>query len=136
MFEIVPFSRHDFFEDPFRSMASYFNNNSSFRTDISDNGKEYLIEAELPGFKKEDIHLDIDEDCLTITAKHTESKEEKDDKKNYVKRERYYGSYSRSFDVSNVDVDAIKASYNNGVLELTLPKKAPEVPEKKHIQID
>ena len=135
MFEIVPFSRRDFFDDPFRTMESYFNNNS-FRTDVSDNGKEYLIEAELPGFKKEDIHLDIDEDCLTITATHTESKEEKDDKKNYIKRERYYVSYSRSFDVSNVDVDAIKASYNNGILELTLPKKAPEVPEKKHIQID
>ena len=53
-----------------------------------------------------------------------------------VRRERYYGSYSRSFNVSEIDVEGIKAAYENGVLTLTMPKKAPAKPESKHLEIE
>ena len=85
---------------------------------------------------KEDIHIDIDDDILSIQAEHKDSKGEKDDKGDYIRRERYYGSYSRSFNVSEIDVEGIKAAYENGVLTLTMPKKAPAKPESKHLEIE
>ena len=106
---------------------------TSFRTDVSDDGDSYKLEAELPGFKKEDISIDIDNECLTISAERSFDK--KDDKNNYVKRERYYGSYSRSFDVSNIDIDKIEASYTDGILTLILPKKAAEIPASRRLEI-
>ena len=118
MFELIPFDRRNrsvVSFDPFRTLddieRSFFANTpavTSFRTDVSDDGDSYKLEAELPGFKKEDISIDIDNECLTISAERSFDK--KDDKNNYVKRERYYGSYSRSFDVSNIDIDKIEAS--------------------------
>ena len=83
------------------------------------------MEADLPGVKKEDIAVDIDGDCLTISAHGRAETEEKDDNSNYLRRERSYGSYSRSFDISNVKSEGITGSYDNGVLKLTLPKKNP-----------
>ena len=107
-----------------------------FRTDISETADGYKLEADLPGFQKEDIHIDIDDDILSIRAEHKDSKDEKDDKGDYIRRERYYGSYSRSFNVSEIDVEGIKAAYENGVLTLTMPKKAPAKPESKHLEIE
>lgn len=97
---------------------------------------------DLPGFRKEDIHIDIDDDILTIKAEHTESKDNSGDKgaskdkDSYIRRERYYGAYTRSFNVSEIDVESIKAAYENGVLTLTMPKKAPVKPESKHLEIE
>ena len=107
-----------------------------FCVDILDQGEGYRMEAELPGFRKEDIHIDIDDDILTIKAEHTESKDEGGDKDSYIRRERYYGAYTRSFNVSEIDVEGIKAAYENGVLTLTMPKKAPVKPEAKHLEIE
>ena len=143
MFEIIPFERRNnqvSSYDPFRAFdemeRSFFKNSlTEFRTDVSDNGDSFLVEAELPGFSKDDIHIDIDNDCLTISAERKYDNEDKDDKKNFIRRERYYGSYSRSFDVTGIDTDAIKAEYKDGVLNLTLPKKAPETPAAKKIDI-
>ena len=106
---------------------------SAFRTDVLDTGDAFKLEAELPGFDKDDIQVDVENDCLTISAEHkSEKKEEKD---NYVKRERFYGSFTRSFDVSGVNVDAIEAAYTDGVLTVTLPKKAAEVPASRRLEI-
>ena len=107
-----------------------------FCVDILDQGEGYRMEAELPGFRKEDIHIDIDDDILTIKAEHTDSKDESGDKDSYIRRERYYGAYTRSFNVSEIDVEGIKAAYENGVLTLTMPKKAPVKPESKHLEIE
>ena len=107
-----------------------------FRTDISETADGYKLEADLPGFRKEDIHIDIDDDILTIKAEHTESKDENGDKDSYIRRERYFGSYTRSFNVSEIDVEGIKAAYENGVLTLAMPKKAPVKPESKHLEIE
>ena len=141
MFELIPFDRrmhHLSNYDPFREMDEFFNNttravNTAFNTDVIDNGDSYELDAELPGFKKEDIHLSIENDCLTISAERKLNKDEK--LPNFVKRERFYGSCSRSFDLTGIDVDKISAAYVDGVLKLTLPKESEEVPVSRSIQI-
>ena len=108
---------------------------NSCRTDIRDDGEKYVMESELPGFEKEDIKLDINGSQLTIAAEHSTNKDEKDEKGNYIRRERRFGSYKRSFDISDVDAEGITAEYKNGVLVLELPKKKPETPLSKRLEI-
>ena len=108
--EMDAFERN-FFNDPF---GSWFDHSAlaSFKTDIKDNG-----------------------DTLTIHAERKAEQEEKDDKNNYVRCERSFGSYSRQFDLSSVDADHMKATYDNGVLKLEMPKKA--LPDSaRHIEIE
>ena len=141
MFELMPFGYHRVSAyNPFRDFEemsrSFWDNNnvSAFSTDITEKDGKYVLEADLPGFKKEDISVDIDKDCLTITAEHkSEEKEENAD--SYIRRERYYGSYTRSFNVKGIDTEAITAAYNDGVLTLTMPKKEPEVPAARRLEI-
>lgn len=138
MFGMIPFSHRDdslfhmldTFEKSFPAAAAEF---SAFRADIRDNGDSFLLEAELPGFRKEDISLDVHEGVLTITAKHEAESEEKN--VTYLRRERRSGSFSRRFDLSGIDESAITASYQDGILALTLPKQAPVVPERRQIAI-
>ena len=106
----------------------------AFRTDIKDQGDYYLLEADLPGFRKEDIDLHLEDNVLTITAKHQETAENKQDGK-YICRERRVGSYARSFDVSGIQEDAISAAYENGVLKLSLPKQGEIIPQSRKISI-
>jgi len=87
----------------------------------------------LPGFSKEDVELDVTEDSVTINAKKTEAKEEKD--KNYIRRERSAQTFYRRVPLpEQVRTDGAKATLNNGILEITLPKKQPK--ESKKIKID
>ena len=139
MYGITPFEKktydlfnafHDF-EDNFFNGTSL----SSCRTDIKDEGDKFVLEAELPGFDKSDIKLDLDGDNLVITAEHSDVSEKQDDNGKYIRRERTYGSYQRSFDVSAVDTNRIDAEYKNGVLILDLPKKTPTVPVTKRLEI-
>ncbi len=139
MYGLTPFEKksydlfnafHDFEDDFFKSSAI-----SGCKTDIKDEGSKYVLEAELPGFEKQDIKLDLDGDRLTITAEHSDSKDEKDDNGKYIRRERTYGSYTRSFDVSAVDTEKIEAEYKNGILILDLPKKQPAAPAQKRLEI-
>ena len=142
MFELIPFDRHirSASFDPFRMldemdrrMMNAAPAMSAFRTDVLDTGDAFKLECELPGFKKEDIKLDVENDCLTISAER--KAETKDEKENYVKRERIYGSFTRCFDVSGINVDAIEASYTDGMLNVLLPKKAAEVPASRRLEI-
>ena len=145
MFELIPFDRRGSrvsAYDPFRMLdemeRSFFGGNnhpamSTFRTDVTDTGDAFVLDAELPGFKKEDIKIDVENDCLTISAERKLDEEEK--QKNFIKRERFYGSFSRSFDVSGVNVDGIEAAYNDGVLKLTMPKKVETVPPTRRLEI-
>ena len=89
----------------------------AFRTDIRDQGDKFLLEAELPGFNKEDISLDLKEGILTIKAEHKDSQDQKNDKGEYIRRERRYGSFARTFDVSGINESGITAAYNNGIPE-------------------
>ncbi len=124
-----------FFGQPF---GSFFQSGdiAEFKTDITDQGDSFLLEADLPGFAKEDIHLDISGDTLTIHAERHSEYEDKDKKCNYVRCERSYGQYSRTFDVSMIDQEKIAAKLENGVLKLTLPKKPEEKPVSKQLKIE
>ena len=145
MFELIPFDRRGHrvsVYDPFRAFdemeRAFFGGQQptvfSFRTDVTDTGDAFKLEAELPGFRKEDIRIDIENDCLTITAERKENKEES--KHNYVKRERICGVYSRSFDVSGIEADKIGASYTDGILTLTMPKKVETRPASRRLTIE
>ena len=94
------------------------------------------METDLPGFAKEDIKLDINGDTLTIRAERHLEHEQKDKKNKFIRWERSYGSYSREFDISMIKADEIKAKYDNGVLQLTLPKKENAAPSSRHLEIE
>lgn len=117
---------HDFFGDDFRRF-------DYFHTDVIDQGDSYLLQAELPGFKKEEIKIDLNKDTLTISADHREEKELK--KHNYVRQERRYNSYCRSFHIPGIRKDDITAEYKDGVLEITLPKDDVLIEDVKRIEI-
>ena len=141
MFDLIPFEhRNQRLFNPFADFDRFFDDlakESPCKTDILDKGDHYLVQAEMPGFNKEDIHIDVNGDCLTVTAEHKEEKEEKDGKKGtFIRRERRYGSLSRSFDISGIEADKISASYQNGVLELTLPKRGEVTPPSRRIDIE
>jgi len=139
MFELMPISRtqrsmNSFFNDFERSFFNdFYRSANSFKTDIIDNGGSYLLQAELPGYSKDEIVLKLEDKYLTIKAEKKVENEEKTD--NFVRRERRFGSYSRSFDISGIDAEKISASYNNGILDITLPKLAEEKKEPKKIEI-
>ena len=127
-----PFFRDPFFTTPFRS----FSGNSLMKTDISEKNGEYRFEIDLPGFNKEDISAELNDGYLTVTAKKGASEDEKDADDNYVRRERYYGECSRSYYVGkNVTEEDIKASFDNGLLKITVPKEVQKIEEKKTITI-
>lgn len=134
-----PFKEMNEFEKQFMaSPFSFFGSSAidEFRTDIKDEGDRYELEADLPGFDKKDIHLEINNDILTLSAERHSEHEESDKKDKYVRCERSYGCYSRSFDLSDVKTDEIKAKYENGVLKLTMPKKEETAPKSKRLEIE
>lgn len=122
------------FREPFTTY-DFARNTSVFKVDITEGDEGFVLEADLPGFEKDDINLDIDNDILTISAERHSEYEDKDARGKYVRCERSYGSYSRSFDVSAVDASRISATYDNGVLVLDMPKKEALVPKKTHLEI-
>ena len=107
---------HDFDE----LERAFFSDNAlgEFKTDIQEDGDSFVLEADLPGFKKEDIHVD------------------KDKKGNYLRCERSYGSYARSFDISGIDAAGIKAAYSDGVLRVTLPKQKEVPASSRRLEIE
>lgn len=141
MMSLTPRSRNDM--NIFRMMddfeRGFFSNTvsgmSQFRTDISEKDDAYLLEADLPGFDKDNINIDLDGDVLTISAEQKTENEEKDKDGNYIRRERRYGSFSRSFDVAGIDTENIKADYKDGVLKLDLPKAKEQQPASRRITI-
>ena len=109
------------------------------KTDVKDTENGYEVDIDLPGFKKDEIQMKLEDGMLTISAAKGLDKDEKDKKGKYVRRERYAGSMSRSFYVGDgVSQEDIKAKFENGVLTLEVPKKEakPAVEEKKTIAIE
>ena len=107
-----------------------------FRTDVRETETGYLLEAELPGFKKEEIAVDIEGKALTITAKKEENDEKKDEKEGYLRKERRSGTYSRSFRLNGIVTEEITASYEDGILRVALPKKERPAPEKRTVAVN
>ena len=141
MLELRPY--RGTFWDPFSDMEKRFFNDSTpdhrpaaFGTDITDEGTYFELKADLPGFRKEDIHLNLNGDTLTITAERHSRYEQREHQGKYIRCERSYGSYSRQFDVTGINTDKIKAQYDNGVLKLTLPKKEKDLPESRKLEIE
>lgn len=121
----------DFFADGWpmrRSLAG-----DTFKIDLQDNEKEYIVEAELPGFQKNEISLSLEEGRLQIAVKKEETKEETD--KNYVHRERKFTAMTRNVFLADAASDDIKAKLTDGVLTITVPKQAkPELTRQIEIE--
>ncbi len=124
--------------NPFHAMNDFFGHSdlAEFKTDISDEGDHYLLEADLPGFDKKDIQLSLQDNMLNIQAERHSKFEEKDAQNKVVRMERSYGSYSRQFDVSGIDTDHISAKYEDGVLKLNMPKKQETLPQARMLEIE
>ena len=108
------------------------------KTDVRETADSYEVYVELPGFKKEDVKLDLKDGYLTITASRNEDRDEKDDQGRYIRQGRYTGRCARSFYVGGgLKPEDVKARFEDGVLELSLPKaQARPQPEKKPTQIE
>lgn len=107
-----------FFGDDFMDAFSYGTD-----LDIYKEGNDYVVEYEIPGFDKEDIHIEYKGDILSIRASHQKDEEEKDEERNYFYRSRSYQNVHRQIRFADVDASAISATYRNGVLKVILPMK-------------
>ena len=141
MFGLTPF-RSNFYVsayDPWKEMEEFekrffVQRTPAMKIDIREADGAYILEAELPGFTREDIHAEIKNGYLTIRAER--KSESEDNNENYLRRERSFGSFCRTFDLEGIDADAISASFKNGVLTLELPKLAPKAEEAKKLEIN
>ena len=122
-----------FNDDPYTSFNKLEKRLSGFTVDVLDDGDRYIIEADLPGFEKENVKIAYQDQQLTISAFREDQNVEKND--NYIRRERYCGDFKRSFFVDNIDADAISATFNNGVLKVVLNKQ-PLKSNPREIVID
>lgn len=109
------------------------------KTDVRELEAGYELDIDLPGYKKEDVTAELKEGYLTISAKTENKDDKKDEAGKYIRRERYFGSCSRSFFVGEeIEKEDIKAKFEDGILKITVPKKEakPEIPEKRFITIE
>ena len=124
--------RNNIFDDLFNTPFFTRSEQNMMKTDIKEHDGGYELTVDLPGVKKDDIKAELNDGYLTITAENNSSKDEKDEKGKYICRERYSGSYSRSFYVGDaVTEEDIKAKFENGTLTLDIPKKEA-LPEKQN----
>lgn len=116
---------NDFFKGfGMRPLMREFEREPSMKMDVSEAEGSYMVKAEIPGVNKDDIHISVDGNMVSISA---EVKKEKEEKKgeNVIRSERYFGKVSRSFTLANeVDAEKVQAKYADGVLEVTIPKKS------------
>ncbi len=138
MIRFTPVKRNDMFDDFFGDMFPSFGaDNELMRTDVHEKDGKYMLDVDLPGFKKEDVKVALENGTMTISAEHHETSEEKDAKGNVLRQERYSGSCKRSFYVGNdIKQEDIKAAYKNGTLTLEIPSAArKQIEEQKFISI-
>lgn len=148
MFNLVPFRRNNnmaarrdmmseffdnFFNDDFFMNGDYLQVRNGFKVDIKDEGNDYVLEADLPGVKKDSINISYENNYLTISTSRQDEYEEKKD--NYLRQERHYGEFKRSFYVDDIDESKIKAEFKDGILKITMPK-IENAPKSKRIEIE
>lgn len=119
-----------YLDDIFDNFDSTRNNN--MKCDIYEKDGDYHIEIDIPGFDKKDIKVECDNGYLTVTAKKDEEAEDKS--KNYIRRERSYGKYQRSFYIGDMDSSEIRAKFKHGMLKIIVPKVETKE-TKRHIEI-
>jgi HSP20 family protein len=121
----------DFFSNSI--MPEFFSGGNPIKADIRETDKEFIIDAELPGVNKEDIKIDLRDNNLVISVERNEHINE--ERENYIRRERRYGSYSRGFYVENIKHDEVTAKYDKGILTIILPKSSEVQGKKRRIDI-
>lgn len=127
----------DLFDDVFG--VPMFSNDRIMRTDVEESEDHYTLKMDLPGYQKEDVSVSLNRGNLTISAKRNTSKDEKDDRGNILRQERFTGNCSRTFSVSTAVKDTdIHASFKDGILTVTVPKveQKQELPEHNYITIE
>ena len=128
---------NDIFDDFFYETNSSHTTVNVMRTDIIESENQYLLNMELPGFKKEDIQMELKDGYLMISATKNENNETTDVQGHVIRRERYRGSCSRNFYVGDIRQEDIRASFENGELKVVVPKEnLRRVEEKKYITIE
>lgn len=146
MASLVPFNRNnnignrsfadmldDFFGDGWFSGRNLLGD--TFKIDVKEDDKEYTIDAEMPGVKKEEIELSLNDGRLTISVQRKEETKEEDKEKQYLHQERRYASMSRSVYLAEAASEGIAAKLNDGVLKITVPKE-PQIKTNKKIEIE
>lgn len=137
MFDLRPYSNRSqnmmeqfskAFEDMFNRdfLPSGKNDFQSLRTDITESKDAYVVQADLPGFSKNDIQINLENNQFTIRAKRDDQMEERDENDRVIRQERHFGEFVRSFYVENIDQDKVEASLEDGVLKVKLPKANPD----------
>ena len=123
----------DFFSDPFGMMVPQSRDplygkhgKNLMKTDVRETDTSYELDVDLPGFKKDEINVDLQNGYLTIQASKGLDKDQKDQQGRYIRQERYAGACSRSFYVGDVKAEDVKAKYESGVLTVLIPKKEPK----------
>lgn len=129
----------DGFAKPSATFGGFGNTTAAMKTDVKELDNSYELDIDLPGVKKEDVKAELKDGYLTVSATHGASKDEKDENGKYIRRERYYGSASRSFYVGEqIKQEDIKARFENGILKMVIPKveEKPAVEQKNYIAIE
>ena len=127
----------DLFRSPFENLYSLAQMKNSMSTDIIENENDIKVLIDIPGVKKENVKITLENSVLTISASTQSESEEKDTEGNYIRRERRSGEYTRSFNVSeNLSKDDIKAKLEDGTLTLTIPKNIEKESESQTIEIE
>lgn len=134
----------EFFDDNFGMLPVWNDRNPLYgkhaknlmKTDVRETENTYEVDIDLPGFKKDEISVDLEDGYLTIRAAKGLDKDEKDKKGKYIRQERYAGACSRSFYVGDVKPEDVSAKYEDGILKLSMPKEAKkELPKSSTIAI-
>ena len=132
----------DFFDDDFmrawsgRSPLYGKRAKNLMKTDVRETENTYEVDIDLPGFKKDEIDVDLKDGYLTISASKGLDKDEKDKEGRYIRQERYAGAMSRSFYVGDVEPDQVSARYEDGILKISMPKQEKkELPRRSTIAI-
>ncbi|MGI5891986.1 MAG: Hsp20/alpha crystallin family protein [Bacillota bacterium] len=137
MYELSPWHREHNLFNFIDSLEGNLLAHSHMRTDIIDKGDHYELLADLPGFQKEDISITVHDDTIRIQAKMQKQIEKSDNNnRGFIKKERKYGSLYRAFRIENIAEDKITASFDNGLLTMTLPKADPQDEENSVKKID
>ena len=134
----------DFFSDDFMNFPAWSGRSPLYgkhaknlmKTDVRETDSSYELDVDLPGFKKDEISVDLKDGYLTISAAKGLDKDEQDKKGKYIRQERYAGAMSRSFYVGDVESKDVSAKYEDGILKLSVPKQAKkELPKSSTIAI-
>ncbi len=125
-------SRNGFFGDLWDDFVDSSRNNALLKSDVYEDDNNYIIEIDIPGYTKENVSIDYENGYLIISAVRSSNVDEA----RYIRKEKYYGEYKRSFYIGDVDENDISATFYNGVLKIIFPKTSVKQEHKKRIEIE